>query len=431
MRNVLKLHRPLSVLVALLLAAPILAQPSEAAPELHGHLRTIDGVEVLFLRGDLEQRSFTEGYLVADRIRALFVDFALSKRVVPSPMLWNHLVIPGVRAMVQVPQWVRTRSAALLRGMKARDPKSLRVDELGRELTVDDLVAASTIPDLVGLACSSFVAWGDRTSDQGPVVGRNLDYYATPALLRMTMVVVHAPRDDRAGWVAVGWPGLCGLLTGISERHVAVAIHDVPAKAIKGGAKVTPRPIALQELIERLDPRDDPAGAAAAILREHRFGMGGNAMVGWRASTDHGVEPGGAVFELFPAETNEAGVTVRMPAAGESFVTCSNHHRQRVEPPQKPCWRYTALHDGTASAGERSLDVDSGWELLGRAKVDGTLYQVVADLATDTFGVRLRRVPKKDEWSEVRGFHVVALIAEAERGPTAATEPVRAGAGAR
>src|SRR5690606_12857280 len=101
------------------------------------------------------------------------------------------------------------------------------------------------------------------------------------------------------------------------------------AKALPG-TKITPRPVALQELIETFEPAAKPADEAAAILRRFRYGLGGNFMLGWRARGE--LRAGAAVFEVWPAEELADGVTVRLPADGDDFVACSNHHRERIAP---------------------------------------------------------------------------------------------------
>lgn len=403
----------LGVAMALPAQSAIVAAP--ATPKLSGTLRTRDHVEVLSLHGSVEERGFTEGYLTAERIRALFRDFALSPRVVPQPGLWNLVVVPRTRQRLDLPAWVRPWCDAVIAGIEARDPDLLEIPELNRDLDADDLVACATLPDFMGLACSSFVAWGDRIDGAGPMVGRNLDYLATAELLKQTMVIVNAPREGRAGWVSIGWPGIAGCLTGISEHGVSVAIHDVPAHAI-AGSKVTPRPVALQELIETFVPAADPAAEGAEILRTFRYGMGGNVMVGWRGR-DGGPGPGGAVYELWPAAELADGVTVRGPDSGRSFVTCSNHHRLRVEPEQK-CWRYDALSDGVAGL-DAPLDLARATATIRQAEVKGTLYQVVADLGRMEVALRLRRVPREDQWDVVGRWSVSELLREA-----AASEPV-------
>lgn len=407
-----KLH---ALAAALFLLAPLTGQSAAvtapAESRLTGSLSTRDGVDVLLLHGTIEERGFTEGYLTAERIRRLFRDFALSDKVIPAPGLWNLLVIPKTRQVLDLPDWVRPWCAAVIEGIDARDSELLEIPELNRDITADDLVACAALPDFMGLACSSFVAWGDRVEGDGPMVGRNLDYFATEELLRQTMVIVHAPREGRAGWVSIGWPGIAGCLTGISEHGVSAAIHDVPARAVKG-EKVTPRPVALQEMIETFVPKADPAAEAGAILRAFRYGMGGNFMVGWRGGSGHG--PGGAVYEVWPAQELEAGVTVRGPADGQSYVTCSNHHRARVAP-EKRCWRYFALFDGVAGL-EDPLDFDAARALIRKSEVKGTLYQIVTDLASGELAVRIRRVPREETWNEAAKWNAYELLREAAPG---------------
>jgi hypothetical protein len=220
---------------------------------------------------------------------------------------------------------------------------------------------------------------------------------------------VHAPREGRAGWVSIGWPGIAGCLTGISEHGVSAAIHDVMAKAVPK-SRFTPRPVALQELIESFVPEREPAAEAAAILRRFRYGMGGNFMTGWRGRGD-AFGPGGAVFEVWPARDVAAGVTIRVPRDGEAFVTCSNHHRARIDPDEK-CWRYEALFEGLRAA-DGPLDLAAARTMIRRSEVKGTLYQCAIDLGTGDFFLRLRRAPREDRWDEVGSWNAYELLREA------------------
>ena len=51
--------------------------------------------------------------------------------------------------------------------------------------------------------------------------------------------------------------------------------------------------------------------------------------------------------------------------------------------------------------------------MIGRSEVAGTLHQCVIDLETGTLGVRVRRKTRAEEWDEVRGLDVSALLEEA------------------
>ncbi len=396
------------------------APTQDAAPQVMGHRSVVDGIDVVHLRGTPTEQAFAEGYLCAEEIPALFRDVVLNGPLLPEEAkkqaagLWNLMVLPTINKRVAFPEVYRERAEALLDGIAARDPDLLEIPELRRELGAEDLLAVATFPDFAGLACSSFVAWGDRVQGKGPLVGRNLDYFATDQLLQESMVFVRAPSEGRRGWVSIGWPGILGCLTGISEDGLFVSIHDVPADALEDG-KVTPRPIALQELLETVEPGRNPVAAATASLREHTYGMGGNFLFAWKGHGDQR-GPGGAVFEVFPAESAEAGVTPRLPEAGQAWITCSNHHRARIEPPYR-CNRYFALFDGLGAL-EAAIDLDGAGNMIRESEVRGTLHQVVADLDAGTFSLRLRRKPRENEWSEAGPWSVAELLAEAVSGPT-------------
>ncbi|MBK8979665.1 MAG: hypothetical protein IPM29_27515 [Planctomycetes bacterium] len=396
----------------------LVAQATPATVELTGHRRTIDGVEVLFLRGTDYERGFAEGYLMAAETARGFRSLLASGMVPGGAAGWNVGVLPKVRTGMTFPERVQERCRGLLDGVAARDVDLLEIPELRRDLTVDDLLGVAAIPDIAGLACSSFAAFGARTATGAPVVGRNLDYFSTPELLQQTMVKVHAPAEGRAGFVEIGWPGSVGVLTAVSERGVAVAVHDVFMK-LRGERRVTPRPLVLQEIVERLGPAADAAEQAVRIAHGYRVGMGGNVMLAWA-----GDAPGAVVLEIDTRSTAEHEFTIREPQDGADWIACTNHHRlpsQGNGASQHPrCWRYDRLERALTGGDSSVLDVAAAWRTIGLPQVDTTLYQCVADLGTGSFGVRMRRGEAEDAWDRADGLDIRALIGEAERGGVAA-----------
>lgn len=418
-----RLHGRLVPSLALLLAlAWAVALPAQVAtrtePELSGHLRRIDGIEVLFLSGDDRQQAFTEGYLCATAIHALFEDFALHNPFVPSPAAWDLAMQPLIARTTEVPERLHAWCEQVVAGMTARDPATLEIAELKRRLTADDLLGAAALPDFVGLMCSSFAVWGSHAKGDGPLIGRNLDYPATQKLLEHDMLIVRTGRKDRIDTVTLGWPGLPAVVTGMSASGVFVSIHDVPKKRI-GRDKCIPRTVALLELLETCTPHGDPVVAATTLLQQWRYGMGGNVMFAWRGAKD--TAPGACVFEIAPDDFTEDGVTARRPAKDETWIACSNHFRSREEP--EGCWRFKALFDGV-SADEAKLDLDGTRELIRRSQVGMTLHQICADLSTGTFAVRVLREKgargKDGKWDESGVWSVTELLEEARHGAPAA-----------
>ncbi|MEZ6015790.1 MAG: hypothetical protein R3F49_11790 [Planctomycetota bacterium] len=379
-------------------AAQAPALEAWSLPPRGGRLEVVAGTRVLHVRGDEVERGFAEGYLCADELIECFNEFALGHVVAGRPELWDLLVLPAVRSQFEFPSATRSWSRAVAAGVRiARLERGLgpALAPLGRELTGADVLACAAIPDLAGLLCSSFAAWGEATASGDVFVGRNLDYPSTPAIERNAFVRVSAPEGGRAGWIGVGWPGSPGCLTGLSERGVFVAIHDVVAGPRQGRGKCLPRVLALEELVESLTPSAAIGALAVSALRRHSFAMGGNVMLAYQLpsdaargaeGTDADADPGarGAlVLELDGRGGLDGGVTARSPGLGEPFVACSNHHRLRAADGHA-CPRYGALLAGARAAvapsGPGRLDLAGAWALIRQSEMGITLYRCVADL---------------------------------------------------
>jgi len=339
----------------------------------------------LHLTGDVRDRGFAEGYLCGPAIRACFEEFALGHVVGGRARAWDLIVLPAVRQRFEFPERTRLWAEAVAVGLRAEaasNPSGGKLRGLGRTLTTDDLLACAAIPDLAGFLCSSFAAYGPATKSGDVLVARNLDYPSTPAVERHSMVFVHAPDGARAGWIGVGWPGSPGCLTGLSDRGVFVAIHDVHSGPLRGEGRITPRVLAQQELIEELVPSESIAEDALARLRTRRYSMGGNVMLAWQ-STDPGGARGAAVLELDGNTELESGVTLRLPTPDTTWIACSNHHRVRSDDGHA-CNRYESLVRGAAEGG---LDRDGAWRVIDSSRMRITLYRCVADLGTRTLEV--------------------------------------------
>lgn len=402
------MNRSLVRLLPLLSVALLAAQEPNLtptkAPKLRGARTQVGGVEVLLLAGDDHERGFAEGQLMAPEIRSVFRAFALSRQRLPDPSLWDRMLLPFARARAEFPPELRTQAEGIIAGMRARDPALLQVEELGRELTADDLLAGSLLIDFAGFGCSSVVVSGEQVDGGGPLVGRNLDYAVPPEMLAGTMLIVHARNGERHGFVSIGWPGMLGIVTAISDAGVSVAIHDVEAKA-RTRQRVTPRMIALRQLVERLPPGDDVANAGAELLRKLQFGYGGNAMLAWRADGERAA--GAAVLEFDTNREAEEGVSIRLPEDG--LLLCTNHHRTRAEPDD--CGRYARILAAGGKLGDGLTPADLEPVIRAGIKED-TIHSAVFDLASLRLRIAFRRQPQdKQEWLAAERVHEVDLAA--------------------
>ena len=96
----------------------------------------------------------------------------------------------------------------------------------------DLLTVANTVMDLHrgGFACSSLLVEPGKSRTGAVLFGRNLDFYTLGLLDRYGLVSVHRPKGKHA-FVAIGFPGLMGCISGMNDAGLAIAVHEVHASA--------------------------------------------------------------------------------------------------------------------------------------------------------------------------------------------------------
>jgi hypothetical protein len=389
-------------------------------------LETIEAVPVLFLSGTDRERGFDEGFLLCEEMVRLIDGFCLDPKVMPSPLAWKMLIRPRVLRTMDITPRLRERCEGLLAGMQARRGGPVEPERLGRALNAEDLIAVSALPDLMGLLCSSFAAWDAAAAQGAPLVGRNLDYLTTEAICATVMVKIHAAHGERRAWAEIGWPGALGCLTGYSADGVYLAIHDVRPKGAKKEGRFTPRAHGFQEILEALAPGADLPERAAALLREHRFIMGGNGMLAWSAGAGAQRTRGAAVLEIDDRYELERGVSVRR-SPETTYIACSNHHRERAE--DHRCRRYRTIWSGLDTSRATPLDRARAWEIISSASVAQTLYRLVVDLETGVLELDLRASAATDDWRPRARLDLRALLGRAAA--VASTAETDATAGGR
>ncbi|MEM9381748.1 MAG: hypothetical protein AAGB93_17465 [Planctomycetota bacterium] len=388
----LALHlRGAAVLAAALI--PPASAPLDPLPG--GRLEERAGIRVLHLSGTVEERGEAEGFLLCAEIQECFEEFVLDHVTAGRPGLWDLVLRPGILLRFSFSDEDRAWARAVVRGMERARRGPVALNALDREMSFQDVLAFSAVPDLEGWACSSLAAWGDATTDGRVLACRNLDYPSTPSIEEHQIVKVHAPEGERAGWVGVGWPGSAGCLTGLSDRGVFVAIHDVVPETKSGSGRCTPRALALEELVESLEPAEDTPRVALAALRDHRYAMGANVLVAWDGESARGA----VVLEVDANDERTNGVTLRRPAGREPHIACSNDHLVRSEDPYG-CDRREALQRG---AKRGAIDAPIAWELLEESGMSITLHRCVALVAERVILVQKRTA---GVWSPVERFAV-------------------------
>jgi hypothetical protein len=171
------------------------------------------------------------------------------------------------------------------------------------------LVVGNTVFDLKkSLACSALQIAPERSVNGGVLFGRNLDYPSLGYIHEYSLVTVYRPTGKHA-FVAVGFPGLVGCLSGMNDAGLAVGVLEI--YAVKPGVERfdlngTPYAVCYRRVLEECTTIDE----AEKLLRSMK-----RTTTTCLAVSD---KKGSAVFEITPKE-----LVVRQPVGG--ICVCTNH----------------------------------------------------------------------------------------------------------
>jgi len=188
---------------------PVRAEDISDLPEqTRARLRIVDGVPVLHLKGTPREVGRQHGRLLRRQIRFLVKEFyeAFCLKLVGEEAIraWTKQVVP------HIPPHFREEMRGIAEGAGVPEETVLRVNCIVDQLQV--------------VLCSTVVAAGEMTEGDEVYFGRNLDFIGRNVLHKSTVVLVLEPEvEGRAPVVAVTWPGLVGVLSGMNAHGVCGA----------------------------------------------------------------------------------------------------------------------------------------------------------------------------------------------------------------
>jgi hypothetical protein len=370
-----------AVMAALLLPAA----PCAAGLAPGCELVELKGVPVLRLSGTPHERGYAHGYLLAGEIMDLFNRYMAF--VIRDTGGYETRIRPEVRDRFAFSPEIREEIAGLLQGLKDKRGSDRIDTPFGRPLDELDLLAVQALPDWYPFACSAFVTWGALAPD-GPVAGRNMDFFVHPVLLENHMLVVNGRSPGARAHVSLTWPGMVGVLTGLNEDGVVAFVLDAAPKMSTDRKGFVARTLATRLVVERAS-RIAPAGYAYHLLRDVPTRWGGCLFV---AGPRAGAVPGSAGV----LERDARGTSLRTfgddpVAEGVPAFTCTNHFRVRARP--SACNRYELLSRALSDAARDGTPVtfENAMAMLLAARQQITLQSMVVNLVTGDVALRLTR----------------------------------------
>lgn len=365
--------------IALLLLACALA----ASAQVNGHVQVIDGKPILTVWGTHAERGYAAGYLKGAEGKEMFDDYIVGYCCGGSALAYFVMRL-HYTGNYQVDAKYQAEADAVIQGMSDAGV-SLYNSTLGRNINATDMLIANSIVDLSTLAsarpfaCSSMSSWGGSTIadpflDGHLVVTRLLDWTKHPTLTANPLLTVHFPSEaDEQPWISIGYAGLFGALSAISESGVSAFLNMGNNESSTGGAPYHPILLSVRNGIEGADydssGRHEPPDVVAAISDRAR-----NIDTIVHVTRDEGAGSRPIVIE----SNNEAGVAVRdrsdnTAVPGDNLVA-TNHFRSLYPPVY--CYRYSGIVDSLTASTDMSCE--RSWSVMsGAAGTFGSNIQVI------------------------------------------------------
>lgn len=309
-------------LLWMLLSAAVFADDKRPFTEgkfENGELRYINDLPVLIVAGSPEEIGRQKG--------------ALTGNVIPKIEEYPKRLLTYKDTDPKREEKLRAMAEALAPQIPADHRAEIRAfaKQTGMEGRWDLGVLANVMVDIYrgGFACSSIIVDAEHSTTKGPLFGRNLDFYTLGLIDDYNLVTVHRPTGKHA-FASIGYPGLFGIVSGMNDAGLAIAVHEVWISNDKSpmyNPKGVPYTFCFRRILEECATVDE----AEKLLRSTERTTLLNLAVCDRKSS--------AVIEMTPQ-------TVAVRHGEKGLCICTNQFRTEGLAPAFPfnlCNRYTTL----------------------------------------------------------------------------------------
>ncbi len=363
--------------VAALGPAAIAAEPSKFAPAKFkdAELRIVEGIPVATVAGNPEQIGEQLGHLFKQPLAEL-----MGKREEVSRGL----------GLAQPPGVIVKMGRFLLPMFPDAQRREIMAEAKAAGADVDVLTFANIVYDLSRFpACSSLSVETTRSSTDGPIFGRNLDFPTFGFLDKYSVLVCYRPEGKHA-FATVTFPGIAGVFSGMNDVGLCVAQLEVNSSADNSPrVSLTGTPVAMcfRRLLEECTTIDE----AEKLLNEQKRMMMCNLAVCDRHTS--------AVLEVTP-------LTVARRSSEGGLCPCTNHFRTKELATNMQCSRYERLQ---ASRAMERLGIDDVAKLLNSANQGRfTIQTMIFEPATLEAHVSFGPVPSSAQ--PLRNIELAKLL---------------------
>jgi isopenicillin-N N-acyltransferase like protein len=227
---------------------------------------------------------------------------------------------------------------------------------------------------LVG--CTSFAAWGSRTSDSSLLIARNFDFYVGDDFAKNKIIAFYNPTDGHK-FMMVTFSGMTGVLSGMNDQGLTVTLNA--AKSDIPSSSAMPVSLVAREMLQYASTIEE----AYAIAAKRKMFVAESFLIGSAKDKRAAViEKTPDALELFDPQNNQIICTNHFQSKGLGSTSLNQEHIRtsaskyrwsRVEELLKPNGKISVEHAAALLRDQKGIDgVDIG---LGNEK---SINQLIA-----------------------------------------------------
>jgi hypothetical protein len=302
---------------------------------------------------------YAHGFLLGEEVMANFtrVFCGLDSFHFYSPIKWQDSILPYYNYHFSIPQKYQDEAQGMYDGMSDRGV-DLNHPDLGRDITIEDILCMNADPDFIVSGCSSISGWGestigDDTLQGGMLICRTHDggtgQYTSFG--NTTVLIACAPSaPDEQDFVMISKAGDIGCASAINRASVGLCRHtgNHPDTGFIPPGSLIPLSLSQRHTIEAVDPDSSGVADIYDIVNSIDYATCLNTKDTHIFSRYDGIHP-------IPAgvlEMNNLGDSLRLASDNDlsphpiySDWNCAVTNHDRVLYAPESCWRYQRIAD--------------------------------------------------------------------------------------
>ena len=192
----------------------------------HGSIySTPEGLIVMDLNGSYEEMGYAHGVLMGE-----YIKYSI-EYLVNSDLFNGDLEKYAELHDILIPTYFEHNYTmhdgefnAIVQGAMDTDV-NMHVNSLGRSWDANDLYILNAIQDWYQSFCSAIGVWGDFSTNNSPILGRNMDFGidANGYLSQLYMLHIYRGEDGRNDIISFSFPGMICVCSGFNSKGVWIS----------------------------------------------------------------------------------------------------------------------------------------------------------------------------------------------------------------